>query len=466
MHIRVFRQYLNLPLLLLALGEAATLVGSVYLAASLRFHDSLPDAEAVVGPILPRAIAFAGSAMICMVAMGLYSARQRATASGLTVRIATAFAATGVLMAILSYIDRDVYIWRGWLLISIALGFLLVVLVRFAFGRLVDEDIFKRRVLVFGAGRQASSLARLRRRTDQRGFSILGYLPSGGEKVSVPEDRLVRPEGGLFDYCVRHRVDEIVIAMDDRRRAFPVHELLECRVAGIEVLDLVSFLERETGRVRLDVLNPSWIIFSNGFRRDTLRLATSRAFDLIASLSLLAVAWPVMLLTAIAIKLDDGVRAPVLYPQKRVGLHGREFKVLKFRSMRTDAERGGKAQWASASDARVTRIGRFIRKTRIDELPQLINVLAGDMGFVGPRPERPEFVSELSEKIPYYRERHSVKPGLTGWAQLCYPYGSSEHDAAEKLQYDLYYVKNHTLLFDLAILLQTCEVVLLGKGAR
>lgn len=466
MQIRIFRHYLNLPIVVLALIEGAALAGAVYVAALLRFSGSLADAAINVGPVYPRAFAFAGSVYVCMVAMGLYSARQRAKASGLTVRIATSFVAAIVLMALVSYLDRDVYMWRGWLLLSVALGFVLLALVRFTFNRLVSEDIFKRRVLVFGAGKQASSLAKLRRRADQRGFFIIGYLPSGQEKIAVPAEKIFALPASLLGFCAEQQVDEIVIAMDDRRRDFPVHELLECRLSGIEVLDLVSFLERETGKVRLDVLNPSWIIFGNGFRRDTVRLATSRVFDIVACIVLLAIAWPVMLLTAIAIKLDDGLRAPALYPQTRVGLQGREFKVLKFRSMRTDAEQGGKAQWAVAADARVTRIGKFIRKTRIDELPQLINVLAGDMSFVGPRPERPEFVNDLSEKIPYYRERHTVKPGLTGWAQLCYPYGSSEHDAAEKLQYDLYYVKNHTLIFDLVILLQTCEVVLLGKGAR
>jgi sugar transferase (PEP-CTERM system associated) len=376
------------------------------------------------------------------------------------------FAAAIVLMALLAYLIRDVYMWRGWLLLSVAVGFVLVTLVRFAFNRLVTEDIFKRRVLVFGAGRHASSLAKLRRRADQRGFFILGYLASGDGRIHLSAEKVIEIRDGLLAYCTRHEVDEIVIAVDDRRRAFPVHDLLECRLAGIEVLDLVSFLERETGKVRLDVLNPSWIIFGNGFRRDTLRRLTRRMFDIIASLTLLALAWPIMLITAIAIKLEDGPGAPVFYPQTRVGLEGREFRVLKFRSMHADAEQGGRAQWASAADARVTRVGRIIRRLRIDELPQLINVLAGDMGFVGPRPERPEFVSELSERIPYYRERHTVKPGLTGWAQLCYPYGSSVHDATEKLQYDLYYVKNHTLLFDLIILLQTCEVVLMGKGVR
>jgi sugar transferase (PEP-CTERM system associated) len=243
-------------------------------------------------------------------------------------------------------------------------------------------------------------------------------------------------------------------------------ELLECRIAGIEVTELLTFLERETGRVRIDVLNPSWMIFGEGFRRDPLRLLSARLLDLLASLLTVVVSLPVMVVTALAIKLEDGWRAPVFYRQARVGLAGHSFDVLKFRSMRTDAERDGQAQWAQKADPRVTRVGAVIRSLRIDELPQILNVLRGHMSFVGPRPERPQFVNELAEKIPYYVLRHCVKPGITGWAQLCYPYGSSEQDALEKLQYDLYYIKNNSLLFDLAILVQTAEVVLLGKGAR
>jgi sugar transferase (PEP-CTERM system associated) len=242
--------------------------------------------------------------------------------------------------------------------------------------------------------------------------------------------------------------------------------LLECRLAGVEVTDLVSFLERETGKVRLDVLNPSWMIFAKGFSRHPWRQVTSRTFDIIAAALLLIVTSPVIVLTAAAILVEDGPRAPIFYRQRRVGKDGRQFNLLKFRSMRPDAESDGKARWAVSGDSRVTRVGALIRKIRIDELPQLLIVLGGAMSFVGPRPERPEFVAELSETIPYYRERHCVKPGITGWAQLCYPYGSSERDAREKLQYDLYYVKNHSLVFDLMILLQTVEVVLLGKGGR
>jgi sugar transferase (PEP-CTERM system associated) len=261
-------------------------------------------------------------------------------------------------------------------------------------------------------------------------------------------------------------VAEVVVAMDDRRRGFPISELLQCRLSGIDVTELLTFLERETGRVRLDILHPTWMIFGEGFRRDPVRRISARALDLAASLAVLTLSLPVMLLAVIAIKIEEGWRAPVFYRQRRVGLLGREFELLKFRSMRPDAEKDGQARWAVKRDPRVTRVGAFIRTTRIDELPQILCVLRGQMSFVGPRPERPEFVRELAERIPYYVERHCVKPGLTGWAQLCYAYGASEQDALEKLQYDLYYIKNHTLLFDLAIVLQTVEVVCLGKGAR
>jgi sugar transferase (PEP-CTERM system associated) len=297
---------------------------------------------------------------------------------------------------------------------------------------------------------------------------IIGYIRGEGDEIDVSGDasqKLVSPDQ-LSEFCVEHAIDEIVVAMDDRRRSFPMVQLLECRLDGVDVTDLVSFLERETGKVRLDVLNPSWMIFSEGFRQGRVHGSLERAFDVVASVILLTVALPVMLLTALAIKVTEGPRATIFYRQVRVGQYGRPFRLLKFRSMREDAERDGKPQWAQKNDSRVTRIGSFLRMTRIDELPQILNVLRGEMSFVGPRPERPEFVAQLNERIPYYRERHSIKPGITGWAQLCYPYGSSEQDATEKLQYDLFYVKNHSLLFYLAILVQTVEVIVWGKGAR
>jgi sugar transferase (PEP-CTERM system associated) len=234
---------------------------------------------------------------------------------------------------------------------------------------------------------------------------------------------------------------------------------------GVRITELVTFLERESGRVQLDVIHPSWLIFSEGFRRNSVREALARVLDVGVSLILLAITWPVILVTALAIKLCDGFAAPVLYRQTRVGRLGEPFELIKFRTMAVDAEANG-AQFAQPRDPRVTKIGGFLRRTRCDELPQLWNVLRGHMSLVGPRPERPEFVAQFNDTLPYYAERHYVKPGLTGWAQLCYPYGATERDTIEKLQFDLYYVKNHSILFDLAIILQTIEVVLWGKGAR
>jgi sugar transferase (PEP-CTERM system associated) len=466
MAIRVFSHYLQLPQVLLAAAEMSALAAAPYIGALIRFRGSISAVEHTGSTLSLRALVFALLGGVCLIAMGLYSARQRAKMAGLLVRIAASIAGATMLMALVSYAVPSLAVGRGWLGLTAAIALILVITVRTILNRFIDEEVFKRRVLVYGAGKQALSLSRLRRRSDQRGFKIVAYIGSGDQEPSVALERIVQPDGALLDYVREQQIDEVVIAMDDRRRAFPVHELLECRLGGIDVIDIVSFLERETGKVRLDVLNPSWLIFSDGFRRDLLRQVSERVFDIITAASLLSLTWPVMLLTALAILAEDGLRSPVFYRQRRVGLEGREFSVLKFRSMRPDAERDGQPRWADAADARVTRVGSFMRKVRIDELPQLINVLKGEMGFVGPRPERPEFVAELSEQIPYYRERHCVKPGITGWAQLCYPYGSSAHDATEKLQYDLYYVKNHSLLFDLAILLQTVEVVLLGKGGR
>jgi len=232
------------------------------------------------------------------------------------------------------------------------------------------------------------------------------------------------------------------------------------------VTELAEFFEREAGKIKMDLTNPSWLVFSDGFNISPVRRTVKRAFDVSMVALVLLVAWPFMLLTALAIRLESGWNAPILYRQERVGENGKSFPVIKFRSMRTDAERDGVARWATKNDDRVTRVGRFIRKTRLDELPQLWNVLRGDMSIIGPRPERPQFVDDFNARIRYYSLRHCVKPGLTGWAQLRYPYGSSFEDAEEKLKFDLFYVKNHNFVFDLAILVQTVEVVLFGRGAR
>jgi sugar transferase (PEP-CTERM system associated) len=466
MRVRFFGQYVQISIAVLAAVELAILYGAFIGAVLVRFGFDRPTIGAQVGPLWWRALLFSGTTVLSMLAFGLYSARQRAQAGGLVVRMLAAVGAGLAALLIFFYALPHLTIGRGVLIIATLAGLAGLTISRVIFYRIADESLFKRRVLIYGCGRNAGPISRLRRRSDRRGFQLAGFVQPEGEACSVGNELLLHFDGSLSEYCVANDIDEVVVAMEDRRRNFPILEMLECRLAGVDVTEVLSFLERETGRVRIDVLNPSWMIFGEGFRRDPLRLFSSRALDLAASSVILLAGLPLMLLTAIAIKLEEGWRAPVFYSQPRVGLGGRDFSVLKFRSMRQDAERDGQARWATKGDSRVTRVGGFIRMTRIDELPQILCVFRGHMSFVGPRPERPAFVAELAEKIPYYVQRHCVKPGITGWAQLCYPYGSSEEDALEKLQYDLYYIKNNSLLFDLAILLQTVEVVVMGKGAR
>ena len=270
----------------------------------------------------------------------------------------------------------------------------------------------------------------------------------------------------MRNFVVENDIEEIVIACDQRRGTLPIEILFDCRLRGIEITDLLDFMERETGQIAVNLMYPSWVIYSNGFHsQNYLRDALDYSMNAILALFVLFFAWPFMLITAMIIYLDDGRRTKtsVFYKQERVGQNGRLFKIIKFRSMRPDAEKDG-AKWASKNDNRVTRIGAFIRKYRIDELPQLINVFKGEMSFIGPRPERPEFVEQLVKEVPYYNQRHNVKPGLAGWAQLNYPYGASVEDSMEKLKFDLYYVKHQSLLLDILILIRTVEIVLFGKG--
>ncbi len=467
MRVRLLGHYVHVSIAAMAAIEALVFLGAMLLAYRVRFDSWFPvDRLGSKQTLWLCSAVFVGANLVSILAFGLYSSRQRARTSGVFVRLVAAVVAAAAGTAAVVYLLPSLWVGRGVLGLASLFALIGVGASRAVFSRMMDESLLKRRVLVYGVGQRTTAISGLRRRSDRRGFEIVGYVQPDGENIAVPPERVLDASEGILKLCTRLDVQEIVVAMEDRRRGFPILGLLECRLAGMEVTELLTFLERETGRVRIDVLNPSWMIFGEGFRRDPLRLFSSRALDLVASVALLILSLPFMLITMVAIKLEDGWRAPVFYGQARVGLAGQPFKVLKFRSMRTDAERDGQAQWAQKSDPRVTRVGAVIRKLRIDELPQILNVVSGQMSFVGPRPERPQFVAELAQKIPYYVQRHCVKPGITGWAQLCYPYGSSEEDALEKLQYDLYYIKNNTLLFDLAILVQTAEVVFMGKGAR
>jgi len=354
---------------------------------------------------------------------------------------------------------------RGFMLLS-GLAALFATLVRRVHGaHSMPGSLLRHRVLVFGAGAEAENVGRVLCKSDPD-IEIVGFYPcSSDPEVVVPAQVVLSQAMSLSDTAHSLKVDEIIVAVRERRGgALPLRELLDCKLSGVKVLDLASYFERALGQLRLDSLRVGWLIFGEGFRQTWRRTFFKRAFDILIALLLLLLALPVMLLTAILIVLEDGLT--VFYRQERVGLDGRLFNVIKFRSMRNDAESDGKPRWAATDDDRVTRVGRIIRKLRIDELPQLYNVLAGDMSMVGPRPERPYFVDQLTRDIPFYAVRHSVKPGLTGWAQVSYQYGSTIEDSVQKLQYDLYYVKNHTLFLDIVILFHTVGVVLTGKGAR
>ncbi|HRD92808.1 MAG TPA: TIGR03013 family PEP-CTERM/XrtA system glycosyltransferase [Accumulibacter sp.] len=363
--------------------------------------------------------------------------------------------------ALLSVAEVD----RGYLLLSglAALFATLVHRVHSAHSR--TGLLLSHRVLVFGAGEEAENVGRVLRKSDPE-IQIVGFYPSPTDlEIIVPAQVLLPREMSLSDTAHSLKVDEIIVAVRERRGgALPLRELLDCKLSGVKVLDLASYFERALGQIRIDSLRVSWLIFGEGFRQSWRRTSIKRLFDIVVAAFLLLLAMPVMLLTAILIVIEDGF--PVFYRQERVGLDGRLFNVIKFRSMRNDAESDGQPRWATANDSRVTRVGRFIRKLRIDELPQLYSVLTGDMSLVGPRPERPFFVDQLTRDVPFYAVRHSVKPGVTGWAQVSYHYGSTVDDSIQKLQYDLFYVKNHSLFLDIVILFQTVGVVLTGKGAQ
>jgi sugar transferase (PEP-CTERM system associated) len=463
--IRFFRHYISLHLVILIGIEAAILGGAIYAGVATRFPGSgtiPPDVE----PLLPKAVLFAAVMLALMTASGLYDLEWRGSVRDLLARLGIAFGLGLITMSLVFYFFPALLLGRGVFLMAFGLSLAGILVSRLLFQRWALAGALKTRALVLGTGSRAAHVeALLEKRGAASNVRVLGYLPMGGSHHFVDHARILDTDEPLPELVARLQVQEIILAVRDRREGgMPVAALLECKLRGVRILELSSFFERENGHLQLDSLNASWMILAEGFHQGMLRDTVKRLFDLFASTGLLVVSLPVMLLTAVAIKLESP--GPVLYRQERVGQGGKTFSIMKFRSMRADAEKDGKPRWASSNDDRVTAVGRFIRRSRIDELPQIFNVFLGDMSFVGPRPERPYFVQDLARQIPYYNVRHTVKPGITGWAQVRYPYGATVDDAIHKLQYDLYYVKNHSLFLDLMILLQTVQVVLFGKGAR
>jgi sugar transferase (PEP-CTERM system associated) len=460
--IRLFKHYIPHAVLLLGLLDLGLLVLACETAWQLRAAQIGMDA----GAFANRGLALFGTATViwlAMIAVGVYGPNALRSLRFAGARLLVAISLGIIALAVVDFVIPSDLFWRSTLLYTMGLAILVLVADRLLLNSFLGSSAFRRRVMVLGAGDRAQRLRELGDRPET-GFAIVAYIAMSDDPRVVEE---AIPRAAIHDlgrFVENLGVSEVVLALQERRNALPLKDLLRIKTKGVHVNDFSSFIERETGRVDLDTINPSWLIFSDGFSSGRMfSSAVKRIFDIVASLILLALTFPIIGLFALLVKLDS--KGPAFFRQTRVGLFGEPFTLIKLRSMRTDAEKDG-AKWAEENDPRITRLGRFIRKVRIDELPQTWSVLKGQMSFVGPRPEVPSFVESLEEDLPFYGERHMVKPGITGWAQINYPYGASVEDSRCKLEYDLYYAKNYTPFLDFVILLQTLRVILWPEGAR
>lgn len=461
--IRLFKHYVALPVLLLAALDLALLLFAAEAGWAVRVWQiggSLDFDTADWGHLLT----FALTLQIAMVALGVYGADAMQSGRIAVARILVAVPLGIILLSLLFFLIPPVTFWRSSLLYSMLFAFIGMVAVRAAAANMLSGVTFRRRVVVLGAGPRAERLRALGAREEAR-FRIVGFVAMHEGPPAVPHSIGRAAIPCLANYVRSMGAGEVVLAVEERRNSLPLNDLLRAKTAGVQVHDLSTFLERETGRVDLDSLNPSWLILSDGFSAGR-RMSSigKRVFDIAASLVVLVATFPLVLLGALLVRLETP--GPAFFRQRRVGRYGVPFDLVKLRSMRIDAEVDGRAVWAEKNDPRVTRVGRILRKFRIDELPQAWSVLKGEMSFVGPRPERPQFVADLEARLPYYAERHVVKPGITGWAQIHCPYAASVEEAREKLEYDLYYAKNYTPFLDALIILQTLRVILWPAGAR
>ncbi len=436
--------------------EILLIVGSLLLAT--RFFGPAEDPGVVW-----RILLATGLFVVCLYYNDFYDLTVVQSGREMVVRLFQAGGAASIILALIYFALPAVAVRDYAFFPSLGLFLAATLTWRFAFGVLMRAPRLVENVLIVGTGPTAMHLARQIFHQHDFAYHIVGFAGDEGSHIPPGYPQLVATSNSIADVVARHAVDRIIVAVDDRRGSLPVEELVHAKLSGVCVEEAATTYERLTGKIMLENIKPSWLIFSEGFRVSRVRRLLKRGADVVLSLIGLIVGAIPMALTALAVRLESGV--PVLYRQERVGQHGRLFTLFKFRSMRVDAE-GATPVWAREDDDRVTRVGRVIRLTRLDELPQLWNVLRGDMSFVGPRPERPYFVEMLSEEIPFYHERHAVKPGITGWAQVKYRYGSSIEDATEKLRYDLYYIKHTSLFFDLTIVFDTVKVILFGKGAK
>jgi sugar transferase (PEP-CTERM system associated) len=464
---RIFSQYVSAKTLLLMVVESALIVLSLIAAARLRFWNN--PAELAIYVTYPSFVVqstiVVAVCLACFYLNDLYDAKTGYGSVERVLRVEQSIGAASLLLGMVYFLFPDLLLSRGVFLIGMLLVTGSVLVSRSLLDRAWHFTAPQRRVIILGAGEQALEVARELTRREDLGIKVEGFVSGtqGTEGEKIFGFPVLGPASDLEAIARRHEVSRIVVALEDRRGVLPARDLVTLRVQGVHVDDAPTAMAALTGRIAIRLVRPSWFVFSDGFRRSRWNDFLKRVLDLTFGVLGLLLSSPVMLLVALAVRLES--KGPVIYRQTRVGRMGRHFNVLKFRSMKVDAESKG-AQWATANDPRVTPLGRFLRKYRLDELPQFLNVIRGEMSFVGPRPERPVFVDELRKVIPYYDERHAVRPGITGWAQVRYRYGSNIEDAYNKLEYDLFYLKNMSLTFDLAIIFQTIRIVCGGRGAQ
>jgi len=463
--LRIFNQYYSLRNIAFFFIEGVIIFASVVFAAFLRFGWDIIQLV-TYELIIPKAVLVTIVCQICLYYNELYDFKVTSSNLEMGIRLLQAIGSSYIILAIIYFLFPSVILGRGIFLINLFLVIGLIVSWRLAYNSLLKVKKFTQKVLIVGTGDLARTLSAEISGKKDSGFQVAGFIDNDPQVMAEKE---INPEvvgnyQQISDIVKKNEVDRVVVALNERRGNFPTDALLECKMNGIEVEEGASFYERVTGKISVDSLNPSWLIFSEGFKKSPMKKTIKRLSELILSAVGLILTFPLLTLTALLIRLDS--RGPIFFRQERVGENDKIFHILKFRSMIQGAEAEGDAVWAEKDDPRVTRAGKIIRKLRIDEIPQMINVLKGEMSFVGPRPERPEFVAKLKKIIPYYSQRHTVKPGITGWAQIRYTYGSSIEDARIKLQHDLYYIKNMSTLLDLMIIFQTIKVVLLRKGSR
>lgn len=462
----IFNRYLSVKSLLVWVSEFILIFLFALFAAAIRFgfkgsHILNYD------PQFSKTIIITVTYLVTFYYFSLYTPELFSPGRNMVVRLFQASVVASIALFSIYFIFPELKTWRGILLLNIFILPVVILAWRMLISKWMNVKLPGSRVLIIGSGELAKKIGgEIFHKSTEHGLKLVGFIDDNPAKFgqSIVNPGVIGGYGDIEWLVGSEKIDRIIVALPDRRAKLPMSALMGCKLRGVSIEEGETFNERMTGKIPLDQLKPSWVVFSDGFKSLRSKKVLKRVFDISASTVGLIFSAPIMLITAVLIKLES--EGPVMYKQLRVGEHGKEFSIYKFRSMRKDAETGTGPVWAKTDDDRVTRIGKIIRKLRIDELPQLINVIKGDMSFVGPRPERAYFINKLKEVIPYYEMRNAVKPGVTGWAQIKYPYGATFNDALEKLQYDIYYIKNMSPLLDMMIFFWTIKVVLTGTGAR